>query len=88
MPAEEATPWPTARTFAVFAVVAIASSTLSDWSRKLTRLPLITGYIAGGVLCGPYAIAILSRPESLQLAVRRAIRLQRLGRHSRHVESR
>ena len=68
MPAEEATPWPTARTFAVFAVVAIASSTLSDWSRKLTRLPLITGYIAGGVLCGPYAIAILSRPESLQLA--------------------
>ena len=60
--------FPSARTFAAFAVAAVAASTLSEWTRKTLRLPLITGYILGGILCGPFAIAVLSRPQCLQLS--------------------
>ena len=60
--------FPELRTFAAFAVAAIAASTLAEWGRKTLRLPLITGYIVGGILCGPFAINILSRPHCLQLA--------------------
>ena len=60
--------WPTLHTFAAFAIASIAASTLSEWTRKTLRLPLITGYIVGGIICGPYAIAILQRPECIQLA--------------------
>jgi Kef-type K+ transport system membrane component KefB len=60
--------FPELRTFAAFAVAAVAASTISEWTRKTLRLPLITGYILGGILCGPFVIGILSRPQCLQLS--------------------
>ena len=60
---------PTLHTFVAFAVVAVASSSLAEWLRKSMNLPLITGYILGGIICGPYVVAILSRIECSQLAV-------------------
>ncbi len=42
-----------------FALVAIAAARVGDWSRRL-RLPLITGFLATGILAGPYALDLIS----------------------------
>ena len=59
---------PSLRTWAAFFLSAVASSTISSWLQRSTRLPLITGYIIGGILCGPHAIGLLSSVECTQLA--------------------
>ena len=55
-------PMPTAHTIATFVVVCVASSTLAEYGRKL-QLPLITGYILAGILCGPYMVGLLKAGE-------------------------
>ena len=60
--------WPTFRSICAFAVVSIASSTMSEVCRKHLRLPLITGYILAGILCGPYSLGLLSSVECKNLA--------------------
>ena len=60
--------WPSSRTIASFVVVAVAASAISEACRKTVRLPLITGYILAGILCGPYVIEMLTEPQCKQLA--------------------
>lgn len=62
-----ATPLPSLHTTACFLVVCVASSTLAEYCRK-AKLPLITGYILAGIVCGPCVLSLLSRPASEQLS--------------------
>ena len=62
-----ATPLPSLHITACFLVVCVASSTLAEYCRK-AKLPLITGYILAGILCGPCVLSLLSRPASEQLS--------------------
>ena len=58
---------PTLHTAARFLVVCVASSTIAEYCRK-AKLPLITGYIIAGILCGPCVLTLLLRPESEALS--------------------
>ena len=51
-PAEPAQ-WPTMRTVAAFIVIAVAAASIAEYGRRVFRLPLITGYILAGIMCGP-----------------------------------
>ena len=62
-----ATPLPSLHTTACFLVVCVASSTLAEYCRK-AKLPLITGYILAGIVCGPCVLSLLSRPASEELS--------------------
>ena len=55
--------WPTLQSLAGFTVVAVAASTLAEYGRRGLGLPLITGYILVGVLCGPFAIGLLDASD-------------------------
>ena len=58
---------PSLHTTACFLVVCVASSTLAEYCRK-AKLPLITGYILAGIVCGPCVLSLLSQPASAQLS--------------------
>ena len=60
-------PLPSLHTTACFLVVCVASSTLAEYCRK-AKLPLITGYILAGIVCGPCVLSLLSQPASAQLS--------------------
>ena len=59
---------PSAHVFLAFFVIALASSTVSEGLRRWFRLPLITGYILGGILCGPHMLGFVTSTECLDLA--------------------
>ena len=42
-----------------FGLVAIAAAHVGNWSQRL-RLPLITGFLATGIIAGPYALDLIS----------------------------
>ena len=60
-------PLPSLHTTACFLIVCVASSTLAEYCRK-AKLPLITGYILAGIVCGPCVLSLLSQPASAQLS--------------------
>lgn len=45
--------------FVAFSLIAIASDQIGQWIRRW-RLPLITGFLATGVLAGPYVLNLIS----------------------------
>ena len=60
--------WPTPKCMAVFFVVAVAASTIADGGRKILKLPLLTGYILSGILCGPYVLQLMKKEDITLLA--------------------
>ena len=55
--------WPPPRTVIAFVIVALAAASISGGLRKHLHLPLITGYILAGILCGPYMVGLLQASE-------------------------
>ena len=68
MPDALAEEFPSLRTVLVFIVLATAAASISETLRKAVNLPLVTGYILAGVICGPHLLALLSSTETKQLA--------------------
>ena len=60
--------WPTPHAFACFAVIAVAASSIAACTRTYFKLPLITGYILAGILCGPHLLALLSSADCRALS--------------------
>ena len=58
--------WPSLHTLACFAVVCVAASSIATQCKRL-HLPLITGYILGGIVCGPFVLALLSEEATVRL---------------------
>ena len=61
--------FPSLRTVCAFIVLAAAAASIAEALKKTLRLPLITGYILGGIICGPHLLALLSAVETTQLAL-------------------
>jgi len=60
---------PSAHTVAAFAVVAVAACSIASNLREYFKLPLITGYIVGGIICGPYILSLLTFADCNALRV-------------------
>ena len=49
-----------------FALIALASNDIGQWFGR-HKLPLITGFLATGVLAGPYVLDLLDQPTTANL---------------------
>ena len=54
---------PSLRNYGAFLFICAAAAQVSDWARKSLQLPLITGYILMGILCGPFVLELLGKTE-------------------------
>ena len=59
---------PDFHTVCSFVVLATAAASISEVLRKTFKLPLITGYILTGILCGPHVLALVSDGQTKSLA--------------------